>query len=141
MPESSGSESVKDKIEKAAEADVEERDKDGQTDKGVKERTQKAYNDLLRERRKDLEQARGLREEFARKIYWMIVGWLCGVYAVVVLQGSTSFEVDRWVIITALGGTTATVFGILWVVADHLFPGNEERSMPKPYKSKSFGER
>jgi len=133
-------ESIRAAVQRGAEDDVNILDRLPSQDE-VERLTRQAYNDILREHRKNLEQNREERQKYAGRIYWMIVLWLVGLYVVLLLQGFTAwgFHLHRWVVITALGGTTSTVFGILWVVTDHLFPGDNNRSLPDRYDSASYG--
>ncbi|MEJ7668285.1 MAG: hypothetical protein WKH97_06050 [Casimicrobiaceae bacterium] len=64
------------------------------------------------------------RKVFAHLIYWLVVGWIVGVFAVLFCQGVEIFTLPladgvlRWLV----GGSTASIFGILYAVIANLFP-------------------
>lgn len=71
-----------------------------------------------------LEQDLGERKKFAGRVYWMMVGWIASVLAIVVAQGLTlcGFHLDTTVLIALISGTTVNVLGIFVIVARYLFP-------------------
>ncbi len=71
-----------------------------------------------------LEQDLTERKKYAGRIFWLIVGWIVAIFAVVGLQGFSyfGFSISDNVLITLIGGTTINVLGIFIVVANYLFP-------------------
>lgn len=74
-------------------------------------------NDALRQ---DI-QGRG---DWGKRVFWMLVGWLLSVLAVLLLQGSgyRGFHLDNSIIITFITTTTVNVLSLGYIVANYLFP-------------------
>jgi hypothetical protein len=74
------------------------------------------------------------RKTYANRIFWLLVGWLSGVFTLLMLQGVLSpwrwFNLDKAVLIAAIGGTTVNVIGIFIVVARYLFPRRLDEMRP-----------
>lgn len=98
-----------------------------------------AYNNLERDRHraeeeyKDSRQNREQRKEYAGKIFWLVVGWLSGVGIILLLSGwkhggmfphCRPFNLSDGVLMTLIGGTSASVIGLMVIVANYLFPKN-----------------
>ena len=92
--------------------------------------TSEENKDLAKQRREDLvnlqlEQDLTERKKYAGRIFWLVVGWIVAIFAVVVLQGfsaKTEFSISDSVLMTLIGGTTINILGIFIVVANYLFP-------------------
>lgn len=71
------------------------------------------------------------RQRYAGRIFWLVVAWLSGIFALLLLQGFFGpnhwFNLDDAVLIAAIGGTTINVIGIFIVVARYLFPRTPDR--------------
>ncbi|HEY3197863.1 MAG TPA: hypothetical protein VGJ57_07600 [Nitrospirales bacterium] len=63
------------------------------------------------------------RGEYARKIFWLIVGWISGMFILLLLQGfgSFGFKLSDTVLIAAISGTTLNILGIFVIVANYIF--------------------
>lgn len=66
------------------------------------------------------------RKAYANKIFKLVVFWLIGVVAVILLSGfgPFGFLLDDKVLLALIGGTTLNVLGIFTIVANFLFPKN-----------------
>ena len=66
------------------------------------------------------------RKLYANRIFWMLSLWLLGIFVLLLAQGFFSphhwFELDKSVLLAAIGGTTVNVIGIFVVVTRYLFP-------------------
>lgn len=76
----------------------------------------KAYLDSFKQ---DVNQ----RKLFAPKIFLLIVWWLVGMFALLVLEGfhPLGFSLPESVLIAAISGTTLNVLGIFAIVANYIF--------------------
>lgn len=70
-----------------------------------------------------------LRVKGFRSLFWMTVGWLTGVFVLLLLQGFAGgrpdapwFRLSDRVTLAVLGVTTANVLGVFLVAANYLFP-------------------
>lgn len=76
----------------------------------------------LAQRRQDREE----RKKYAHLIFRLVVSWLLGIAAIVLLQGFLGpveiFEIPTSALVTLIGGTTASVVAIFGIVAKHIFP-------------------
>lgn len=91
-------------------------------------------NQKLEEELADLRSDRDFRKEYAPKIYELIWIWLLSVVALVILDGVTvsggintlgksiGFELSDSVVLALIGGTTASVIGLLVIVITYIFP-------------------
>lgn len=63
------------------------------------------------------------RGKYTSRLYWLMVGWMGAVYAVIVLSGLTAwgFKLSDAVLIALITGTTANVIGLFVIVARYLF--------------------
>jgi hypothetical protein len=64
------------------------------------------------------------RKIFAHLIYWLTVGWIIGVFAVLFCQGFSLFSrpLADGVLMWLVGGSTGSILGILYAVISNLFP-------------------
>ncbi len=86
------------------------------------EALKRAYNELVN---RQLEQDITERKKYANRSFWLVVGWILAILAVVGLQGfsdKTGFSISDNVLMTLIGGTTINILGIFIVVANYLFP-------------------
>ena len=74
---------------------------------------------------KSQEQDREQRGKFAKKIFWVVVGYLAVVLLIVILGGAKVLFTTDTVLITLLGTTTANVISLLVIVAKYLFHSKE----------------
>lgn len=70
------------------------------------------------------------RRTYARRIFVLLVGWLLGVFAMLLFQAWTAwgFSLTEPLLISVVGGTTASVISIFIVVAKYLFPSGKNSS-------------
>ena len=92
-----------------------------QTAKGEREQVE---TDLKRTRVNAATQTIKLRDKYFFSSFWLVVGWLVVVLAILVCHGdkSNSFSLSDEVVITLLGATTFKVIGIFFIVGRNLFP-------------------
>ncbi len=74
---------------------------------------------------KSQEQDREQRDKYAKKIFWVVVGYLAVVLLIVILGGAKVLFTTDTVLITLLGTTTANVISLLVIVAKYLFHSKE----------------
>jgi hypothetical protein len=74
--------------------------------------------ELLKGRKQD----RRERKRYAELVFRLVCWWLLGVMALVYCSGLDAIRLDETVLMTIVGGTTASVVAILAVVAKYLFP-------------------
>ena len=84
------------------------------------ERQQAAAQLHLRGVAQDIEE----RKTYAKRIYYLVVGWITGVGIMLFAQGFKfrGFELSDGVLIAAIMTTTASVVGIFLIVTSYLFP-------------------
>jgi hypothetical protein len=89
--------------------------------------------DLDNQRRKveveGLRQDTAERKMYARHFFILSCAWICIITAILLLQGFGSFWYGRFpfklsepVVLAVIGSTTVNILGILYVVANYLFP-------------------
>lgn len=63
------------------------------------------------------------RAEYAPKIFWLIVGWIIGIFLLLALQGfhAKDFNLSDSVLIALISGTTLNVLGMFVIVANYIF--------------------
>lgn len=63
------------------------------------------------------------RGNWGNRIFWLLLGWLIAVIAIVVLQGFSiaGFRLSDSIIIAFIGTTTADVLALGYIVAKYLF--------------------
>lgn len=83
---------------------------------------QKARRELLKN--DSLEQDIALRKRFAYLFFILAVGWLFGVFGVVLLQGFKflGFGIGEGEMIALLTTTTVNIVSLLAIVASYIFP-------------------
>jgi len=64
------------------------------------------------------------RKTYANRIFCLVVGWLICMVGLLLLQGfkPAGFHLSDTIITAAIGATTINVLGMLYVVANYLFP-------------------
>jgi hypothetical protein len=99
-------------------------------DKYKTEQEQSLYKTRVRGLSQDIDE----RKKYAHRTFCLIAGWLVAVYALILLEGfegtpGSHFSLDKTVLITVVGTTTASVLGIFIVVMHYLFPakGQDEK--------------
>ena len=97
-----------------------------------REKDEQLRNETLKDRQQD----RAQRKEFAGKIYWLVAFWLGGVGVILLLSGwqhsawfpyCRPFQLSDGVLMTLIGGTSASVIGLMVIVANYLFPKNGKK--------------
>ncbi len=80
--------------------------------------------DRRREEIAGLTQDRTQRKKYANRLFWLVVGWLLVVGAILLLHGFAvaAFELPGIALTTLIGSTTASVIGLFAIVANYLFP-------------------
>ncbi len=75
---------------------------------------------------KDLIQDRDERKKYALRIFILICAWIGLLFAVLALEAVGSprgwFHLDDPILLALIGGTTANVLGIFYIVTRYLFP-------------------
>ena len=67
------------------------------------------------------------RKKYASRVFCLVLGWLFGVYLLLVLQGfKLAFHLSDSVLLAAIGSTTANIIAILVIVVRYLFPGKNQ---------------
>lgn len=72
---------------------------------------------------RSFEQDIKLRKEYAHKVYWLILGFVVGVFIVLLLSGFDfiCFSLSTSVLITLLSTMTTSVIGLFVIVMKYLF--------------------
>ncbi len=83
-------------------------------------------------RRQDIKQ----RKKYAAKIFGLACWWLVGVFALLIASGWRGgfFYLSDRVLLGLLGGSTATVVGLFYIVGHYLFPNRDRGSHPPDEK-------
>ncbi len=83
----------------------------------------KADNSLADERIKDSSSTRTLRETYAKKVYWYLVCYSVGAYALLIAQAwkIAGFELETTVIAIVAGSTAVSAIGLVGIVVRGLF--------------------
>ena len=70
------------------------------------------------------------RAVYAPKIFWLVVAWMIGIFVLLFFQGFHffSFDLSNSVLIAVITGTTATVLGMLVIVAKYIFSHERDPS-------------
>src|SRR4051794_20125860 len=99
----------------------------GQSDEPTREYTPEGMDD----RQLDIE----LRTKYSAYLFWLVVGWLGAVMAVMLAQGFAygMFKLADSVLIALLGTTTVNVLGLFVIVARYIFPRRDVLRSPPPY--------
>ena len=86
------------------------------------------------------------RKRYGNRAYWLVVGWLFAIFIILIFQGFLGNGAEEWsltivgikstvkkspifflsdsVLIALIGGTTASVLGLLAFVMKYLFPSS-----------------
>ena len=72
----------------------------------------------------DLRQDREQRKKYSESIFHLVVAWLVVLALIVVMDGAccVRFQVSERVLLALIGSTTASIFGLFYVVTKYLFP-------------------
>jgi hypothetical protein len=84
-----------------------------------------------RERIRSLGQDIDERKKYAHRIFCLISAWLAVCFLLLILDGvghGKWFSLPEGVLLAVIGGTTADVLGIFYIVTHYLFPQN----IPQP---------
>lgn len=68
------------------------------------------------------------RKKFAKWIFWMVVGWLLSIIAIIVLVGLKLIVLSDSVILALIGSTTVNITTFFLVVTKYLFPSGKLES-------------
>jgi hypothetical protein len=96
-------------------------DPDSDTEEELLDHTKKLHALAISSAKLDLQ----LRENFAKRIFKFVCFWVSGVGALLLLQGYSGyskFSLSDKVLMAVIGATTANIIGLLYVVANYLFP-------------------
>lgn len=97
-----------------------------------REKDERLKDETLKDRQQDREQ----RKTYAGKIFILVAGWLAGVFIILLLSGwqhsawfpyCHPFHLSDKVLMTLIGGTSASVIGLMVIVANYLFPKNGKK--------------
>lgn len=77
----------------------------------------------LKEHVEELRDLRGLRERYAGRVYWFLVIWCLLLLTFLVFQGFSigGFILSEATMVTLVGGTTASVIGLVGFIVRGLF--------------------
>lgn len=86
-------------------------------------RTAKFQEQLQKARLRSFEQWIELKEKFSKQIFYLTIGWLIVVLAIVVFKGYElfGFDLSDNVIMTLIGSTTANILGLLVIILKYVF--------------------
>lgn len=86
----------------------------------------------------DLEQIIKQRKTYALWVFVLVVCWLIGIYAILILQGfhARGFELTEKVLIASIASTTANIIGILVIIVKYLFAQTHTPRVTRPTSSK-----
>ena len=123
-------EALLDKIEAAAAQAEDEGEMllaDGQPPEPLVDEATFLDNQFRRLKLVDYQQDIQARKDFANKLFYLIVLWLLGVFYLIAMSGAQAGNVMRLtipenVLLATIGGTTASILGLLFVVVKYLFP-------------------
>jgi len=70
-----------------------------------------------------LRQLLGHRKGYALGIFSLVIFWLIGIFALLVLQGfgAWGFHLDSSILLAAIGSTTANIIGVLLIIVKFIF--------------------
>lgn len=63
-----------------------------------------------------------LKQEYARRLFYLIMGWLIAVLLIVAATGAGWLKLTDKILLALIGSTTANLVGLLYIVVSHLFP-------------------
>jgi hypothetical protein len=93
---------------------------------------------FLRERIRSLSQDIDERKKYDHRIFCLICAWLAATFLVLIangIQGGKWFALPQPVLLALIGGTSADVLGIFYIVTHYLFPTVESVSSEAGVKS------
>ncbi|HEX4008058.1 MAG TPA: hypothetical protein VHX60_17930 [Acidobacteriaceae bacterium] len=96
-------------------------------DPKTKKETTELKHRLQSEKIRSLSQDIDERKKYAHRIFCLICGWLGATFLVLVADGiaqSKWFYLPEGVLLALIGGTSADVLGIFYIVTHYLFPQN-----------------
>jgi len=70
----------------------------------------------------DREKDRELKDKYANWFIYILIGQLLIMNLVFCMSGLKFLEFPNWALELYMGGTLAEVFGIVYVITNHLFP-------------------
>lgn len=81
-------------------------------------------NQQRQEQIKDLRQDREQRKTYSDALFRLMLGWSIALAVIVFMDGAccVRFQLSERVLLALIGSTTASVFGLFFVVAKYLFP-------------------
>ena len=95
------------------------------TENRLKKRQEEANyrEEIEKQKIEDQKSNRNLRENYAEKIFWYMCIWSVFVFLILVYSGFKffDFQLDKWVLVTLIGSTTASVFAIVQAIIEGLF--------------------
>ena len=99
----------------------------------------KAYSDREKDAKADREQKLFFKEFFSIKVTAVSGSWLLFIWAVLILKGFgyNSFNLSDTVLITLITSTTATVFGLTYMVLSHFFPTSIDINTKHKFQNKT----
>jgi hypothetical protein len=67
------------------------------------------------------------RRKYAFRVFLLVIGWILGVYLLLVFQGFGfhQFRLADNILLAAVGSTTANIIGILLIIVKYLFSGRK----------------
>lgn len=65
------------------------------------------------------------RKKFAQWIFWMVVGWLISIIAIVILVGFKILVLSDAIVLGLIGSTTVNITTFFLVVTKYLFPSSK----------------
>ena len=80
------------------------------------------------------------RKKYAHRIFCLMCSWLAVCFLILIADGLeywTHFSLSQPVLLAMIGGTTADVLGIFYIVTHYLFPHSDEGMASKKAAAKS----
>lgn len=90
----------------------------------------KIQTERLKDENKRLVELHDTRKQYIGRLFWLIVGWLSVVIALVILNATlkNNFALSDAVLIAFITSTTVSVIALFVIVAKWLFPASDEKS-------------
>lgn len=88
-----------------------------------KQKAESYTADLEKQEIEDRKSNRKLREKYANKMFCYMCIWSVFVFFILICTGfqRCDFQLDKWVLVTLIGGTTVSVFAIVRAIIEGLF--------------------
>lgn len=86
-----------------------------------KDESKKAKGELIEEKKLDLQQDRSERKIFARRVYWLVVGYLLVVFILIFMAGFKLIVLHDSILIGLITTLAINVLGIFHFVMKYLF--------------------